>query len=211
MARGCANNYTSGNKCGLLSGQFPWVRTAEMKTDIWIHHITLTAGCVYCSDLLRLQILHVPLSTRRSGKTHQALCQSSVVVLSLSLCVSLSHTHSCTHTDCTHKFRQFQASFKKKHFLFCLVSILMSDSKTKWEETLSYLRFLKFVFRLGPETHPQFKFIRSQWPDFILKKTKKNKNIFYPTLTANRKPFPEIEKQIQQHTQTKTHKSDWRD
>lgn len=99
------------------------------ETDIWIHHIMLTVCCVYCSDLLRLQILHVPLSTRRSGKTHQALRQSSVVVLSLFLCLSLSHTHTHAHTQTaltsSDNFRH--QSFKKKTF-----SVLFSVHINVW-------------------------------------------------------------------------------
>lgn len=42
--------------------------------------------------------------------------------------------------------------------------------KMKWEEKLSHLHFLKFVFGLKPKTHPQFKLIKSQWPVFHLNK-----------------------------------------
>lgn len=124
MGRGGANNYTSGNKCGLLSGQFPWVRTAEMKTDIWIHHITLTAGCVYGRDLLRLQILHVLLSTRRSGTKHQA---SAKALWWYSRCLSRTHTLMHTHRQHSQVQTILGISHLKKTF-----SVLFSVHVNVW-------------------------------------------------------------------------------
>lgn len=121
VARGAANNYTSGNKCGLLSGQFPWVRRAEMKTDIWIYHIAdgrlrLLLGPLATANITRSSF-HKEEWEDASGPLLK-LCSGT---LGLSLSLSLAHTHSI-HTHRQHS--QVQTISGISHFkknIFCFV------------------------------------------------------------------------------------------
>lgn len=139
------------------------VWTFTMTGDSWNENRHLnsarSADGVQCSVLGPLvtecmQMLHDPLSTRRSGNDASGLLPK--------LCGS-KHTHIHTR-NALHQFRRFWASVFFKYFPFCLASTFMYKSKWRGEEKLSSLPLLKFVFslRIGSLCSLQMKPIRSR-------------------------------------------------